>query len=391
MLKTKFILTLILILFLIFTLIGDCDWLSGWDYRIELKIEDYAGDIGAEVTWFPATVFLTAAKCEEVFVELTTDAEYLKVAFTKADGVTELYGECELFDVSETKGIFHVSRDGWVINANTSVFMYYDKDHADNTTYIGAITTKTEVWDGNYKLVCHMVDDNGNVDDSTSNNNDGTKKGAGEPAEVTGHIGQGQSFDGTDDYIDCGDIDATALTLETWGIHGDTSISDEGLISKYNTNYEYSFYFTSDNLFLIVKDTGGTNYIGRCDSDGSGTPADTNPHYYVATYDGGTTSAAIKIYIDTVQVDDANNEYGEFTAMANTADPLWIGCRGWGGASTDCPWYGVQDEVRISNIVRPTAWQLGTYNSGNDSLFTYGSEEEAPVEGANIMFLFSDF
>ncbi|GAH49391.1 unnamed protein product, partial [marine sediment metagenome] len=113
-------------------------WLSGWDKRIKLDI-DYTNKIGAGVTWFPVTVFLTATQGEEVFAELTTDAEYLKVAFTKTDGTTELYGECELFDVSEQKGIFHVSRTGWTIDANTSIYMYYDKDHADNNTYIGAI------------------------------------------------------------------------------------------------------------------------------------------------------------------------------------------------------------------------------------------------------------
>lgn len=134
-------------------------WLSGWDKRIKIDIGDYAGDIGASVTWFPVTVFLTATQCEEVFVELTTDEEYLKVAFTKADGTTELYGDCELFDASEEKGIFHISRDGWVINTNTSIYLYYDADHVDNTTYIGKSggTAAQSVYDANFKVVHHMV------------------------------------------------------------------------------------------------------------------------------------------------------------------------------------------------------------------------------------------
>ncbi|MBA7572370.1 hypothetical protein ES708_14150 [subsurface metagenome] len=48
----------------------------------------------------------------------------------------ELYGDCELFNVSEEKGIYHVSHSGWTINANTSIFLYYDKDHADNVEYL---------------------------------------------------------------------------------------------------------------------------------------------------------------------------------------------------------------------------------------------------------------
>ena len=88
MLKIKQLL-LILIFLLTFTLIGNCAWLAGWDYRIEIALPDYAGDIGAEVVWFPVTVFLTATQCEEVFVEFTTEAEYLKVAFTDSSGDTE--------------------------------------------------------------------------------------------------------------------------------------------------------------------------------------------------------------------------------------------------------------------------------------------------------------
>ncbi len=141
----KILLPLILILLLTFTLIGNCDWLADWDQRIEITLGDYAGDIGGAVTWFPGTVFLTSTQGEEIFTELTTDAEYLKTAVTKADGVTEMYVEFELFDVSETKGIFHTSKSDWAINANTSIFLYYDKDHVDNTEYISnLVSTLTE-------------------------------------------------------------------------------------------------------------------------------------------------------------------------------------------------------------------------------------------------------
>ena len=108
-------------------------WLSGWDKRIKFTIDQTKIDT-ADLTWFPVTVFLDATNTPEVFTELTTDAEYLKVAFTQADGTTELYAEMELFDVSESKGIFHVSKDGWVIDydVDTDFYMYFDKDHADN-------------------------------------------------------------------------------------------------------------------------------------------------------------------------------------------------------------------------------------------------------------------
>ena len=74
----KYLLPLIFILLLTFTLIGNCDWLAGWDYRIKLDIADYANDIGASVTWFPVTVFLTATQGEEVLQNLLQMRNILK-------------------------------------------------------------------------------------------------------------------------------------------------------------------------------------------------------------------------------------------------------------------------------------------------------------------------
>jgi hypothetical protein len=44
------------------------------------------------------------------------------------------------------------------------------------------------------------------IKDSTSNNNDGTKKAANEPIEVTGKVGKAQDSDGVDDYISIGTL-----------------------------------------------------------------------------------------------------------------------------------------------------------------------------------------
>jgi hypothetical protein len=44
------------------------------------------------------------------------------------------------------------------------------------------------------------------------------------------------------------------------------------------------------------------------------------------TYDGGTTSAGIKLYLNAVQVDDANDEDAVgFVAVENLTHDVWIG------------------------------------------------------------------
>ena len=136
-------------------------WLSGWDKRIKLTIDQTKIDT-QDLTWFPVTVFLSPTHGDCVFDELAADANRFKIAFTKADGETQLYGEIEKWDDANESAVIHVSRDGWVISntVNTDFYMYYDKDHADNTTYIGDInsTPGAAVWDGNFKAVYHMND-----------------------------------------------------------------------------------------------------------------------------------------------------------------------------------------------------------------------------------------
>jgi len=177
-------------------------WLSGYSKRIKLTI-DY-NKIDSSLSNFPVTVFFTSSQGEEIFDEFDADSDYMKCAFTSDNGTTQLYAEKELFDVSEEKAIYHVKVPSISSSANTIIYYYFDNSHSDNTDYIGAIgtTAGANVWDSNFKAVYHMVDaTTSTIKDSTSNNNDGTKKAANEPIEATGKVGQGQSFDGSDDYI----------------------------------------------------------------------------------------------------------------------------------------------------------------------------------------------
>ena len=387
MLKTK-LLPLILILLLTFTLIGDCDWLAGWDYRIELEIADYAGDIGGEVVWFPVTVFLTSTQGQEVFTELTTDAEYLKVAFTKADGETELYAECELFDVSEQKAIFHISRDGWVINANTSIFLYYDKDHADNDTYIGAINTAAgaAVWDGNFLAVYHMVDaTTSTIVDSTSNSYDLTKGAANTPNEITGKIGKAQDFnDNFNDYVKnvtLFDTMPAALTIEQIVSVDVKTGSNQMTLHKSNV-------FGQDRMFVLHKEDNTISFDYEEHDSGylsltfdDSWVLDTH-HHLAITWD---TSNGIIFYFNgatsggdgtaTTLPDSGTHADFEIARHPNSA-----------GYEFD----GAMDENRYSGSLRSAAWIKGTHNSLWDSLLTYGSEETEAVV-TNIMFMFSDF
>ena len=157
----KYILPLILILCLIFSLnVFGADLFGTYDQRIKLTIDNTK--IDATLTWFPVTVLLTSTAGEEIFIEFDADADFDKVAFTTSDGSTQLYADCELFDDSAQKAIYHVSKTGWEIasGADTDFYMYYDDAASSNDTYISKSgnTAAQSVYDGNFKAVYHMND-----------------------------------------------------------------------------------------------------------------------------------------------------------------------------------------------------------------------------------------
>jgi len=504
-------------------------WLEGWDKRrIKFTVDKDKIDT-ADLQWFRVIVTLSSTQMVKVFAELTSDANRFKIAFTKADGETQLYGEIERWDTANQKVIIHVSRDGWVISntEDTDFYMYYDKDHADNTDYISSIgivfdagsaaidrtnrqlgnityielanpadftgkitnvaifavsgwdmvsakvatfravdathytaisvtgnlgavaggsvknfavnlditagdfigiyftaadaaielsltggvgiaslagdqtacsnaaftvtanwaislygaTTAVgvNVWDTNSKMVQHMVDaTTSTIKDSTSNNNTGTKKGAGEPASATGKVGLGQDFDGTDDFITMGNVLPfeynQPFTLSCCLKNSETGSSN--IISKQQNSGSYIGYGlgTAADGKLTFFIYNGKGFI----NDFPSTYSDTLYHI-VVTYDGSNTNAGILLYV--------NGELVEKTVVLNvplTATILTtVAFQLSGRVGANNVWDGLMDEVHVDNIVRSAGWIKAEYNNLFDTLLTYGSEE---TEGTILEF-----
>jgi intein/homing endonuclease len=131
------------------------DLFGTYGKRIKLTVDHTK--IDADLTWFPVTVQLDSGQGEEVFAEFDADEDIDRCAFTMADGVTQLYADCELFDDSESKAIYHVSKTGWVLDndVDTDFYFYYDNDADHNSLYIRA-TNSTAIpvfsdWDDEYE------------------------------------------------------------------------------------------------------------------------------------------------------------------------------------------------------------------------------------------------
>ena len=252
--------------------------------------------------------------------------------------------------------------------AETTLYLYYDRDHADNTDYVGDpdSTPAENVWNSNFKLATHMNDgpNISSIRDSTSNNNDGTKLSSNNPLQADGKIAQAQDF--SLDYINCGSSSTlnilNTLTIEAW-INPDTIAGP---------TYQNSIVDRGSSWWFLVLNTGKLAFlrfppVGTFGILLSTASIQTGIFTHVAvTYNSSATNE-VKLYING-QLD---NEGSLDAPIRNVVSAVLIGNRG----PDMHPFDGDIDEVRISNMVRGAAWIRASYESGRDNFLDFGSEE----------------
>ena len=337
------------------------NWLSGYTTRKKITIDK--SKIDADLTDFPVLVKLTSSNFD--FSKANSDGFDLR--FTSSDGTTLLKYERERHDATNKLAEYWVKIPSISSTANTIFYLYYRVEDTDD----GA--DPTNVWDSNFKGVWHMKDlTTSTIEDSTSNNNDGTKKAANEPTQADGQIAKAQNFDGTNDYIQTGDapsldISGTSpITEEAWvkidtipstHPYAVTMITETGNL---DTTYDKGIKITTaGKATFYVYDGSIKEVVGK-------TTLATGTWYHLVGLYNGTN---IKIYVNGV--DDESASVTATKTYNFTTPQLVISLANVINSYVD----GIIDEVRISNTARSAAWIKASYYSGNNSLVSYGSEE----------------
>ncbi|VFM96417.1 MAG: Concanavalin A-like lectin/glucanases superfamily protein [Candidatus Kentron sp. G] len=196
---------------------------------------------------------------------------------------------------------------------------------------------------------------NGNANDESGNGNDGTVNGATLTEDRFGNAGSAYSFNGIDNYIDCGNADILnindTITLSAWINHTTGEpINWEDMFMKGNTTYGFQFN-SGDDSFVFHLTTSGWKNLS----------SDIKPlagvwYHVVGTYDGEQQ----KIYVDGVLKNiDTWSE-----SINVTDDPLTIGYK---VASDNSYFNGVIDEVRIYNRPLSETEVQTLYNEGTNT------------------------
>lgn len=151
----------------------------------------------------------------------------------------------------------------------------------------------------------------GNANDEIGNNH-GTLQG-GVDCSINGKFGKACSFDGSNDYLDCGNDDSLNVdyvTVTMW-FKADSFNDNAGLFAKGDVNNrQYWMWIYQGNLSVEIDEGGHYNYLY---------PLETDKDYHLAvTYSGSN----IITYINGIEVNDIPQSTG--TILTND-DPLLIG------------------------------------------------------------------
>jgi len=159
------------------------------------------------------------------------------------------------------------------------------------------------------------------------------------------------SFDGTNDYIDLGDSDVfsfgntstdSPFSISMWG-NITNGVNFRGVQKISGSTYEYRFNtLTNGVVRLNLYDSNASNFIGV--DGGSLTSYAGQWIHLVATYDGSSSSAGCKIYLNGSPLSTTPSEFGNYTAMHNTTAPVEI------GRLITTYTNGLIDEVAIFNV-----------------------------------------
>lgn len=278
--------------------------------------------------------------------------------------------------------IVELMANSW--STNPTYTGYFDNFVVNSGTlsgFVGDTSEKPaqETWNSQYGLVCHMGENpNGDVanavKDSTRNSSNGTPAGSMTTADlVDGQIAKNIDFDGSNDYINFGDLFNTdELTVECimkadsypTGVYKTLLVKRNNGLTHNSSGQEWYFCTYDREIGFITYTTGGST-AGQKFSTTSPLPA-SGTRSYVAGVTTGNVGQSLKVFVDGAEV-------GEDTSIVGVIQDgncdIQIGCR---SVNDDTRyWDGEIDEVRISVVGRSNAWIKATYYSNWDDLITF--------------------
>ncbi|MFQ5922269.1 MAG: LamG-like jellyroll fold domain-containing protein, partial [Anaerolineales bacterium] len=191
---------------------------TNWSYRKQITVQ--SSQVDANVSNFPVYVDL-ADLGADFFSNVNADGGDIRV--TNSTGTVEMPREVVAINTGAQTGELHFRADSLSSSANTNFYIYYGNSGASDYA-VTATYGRNNVWSNSYAAVWHLEEEAAGTSttnlyvDSTGNGNAGDDRVSA--TWQLGRLGSGQELDGSDDFIDMGDVldfaDPASFSLESW-------------------------------------------------------------------------------------------------------------------------------------------------------------------------------
>ncbi|NIQ91673.1 MAG: DUF2341 domain-containing protein, partial [Deltaproteobacteria bacterium] len=335
---------------------GVTDYNTNASLAAQLEVTYQTGS--GSIQDFPVMVKLTGTDFQEV--EDNVDADGYDIIFKAEDDTTcggvglapcTLDHEIEVYDETNDLLVAWVRVPEVPATADTNIYMYYGNPAISSPT-----ENTTGVWDPDYVSVWHLHDD---FDDSAGSNN-GTNYGS---TNITGQIGDGQDFDGTDDYatMPTTGFSTSAGTVEAWiNIDSFPSSGPEYVFAHRQASP------TTDRVYVQLWDdtTWGTGMGDTYDLVRGSTLNIDTWYHLVITWDGTN----VRGYRNG-SLDFGPTSYVGLNTVREISIMAWDPSTEWAD--------GTLDELRVSSTARSACWIETEHSNQKASsiLVSVGGEE----------------
>jgi hypothetical protein len=294
---------------------------------------------------------------------------HLKIAVTDSSGINQLPVEIEYWDFLNKKATLWTAVPTVASGYDTSIYLYYDKDHLENDVWVGVIGSPAaqKVWeDTGYDVVYHMAQPTYATQQlSSTGENHGSHTGFDGNELEYGDTGQSLYYNGSND-------EAISLTRDYGNVYTIESYVRQDGGSDWPAVIGREGYLSYSHIAIGPGTKGQALFLGAGSWDGgyfySNTALPTDEWYYAAV----TNNAGNLIYYLN-EDEDGSGFYS--TRSVNTE--LHVGRRN-DQPNAEYSWDGNIQELRIAFEIKSAAWLKASSYSVKDNLMTVISGGSPP-------------
>lgn len=341
-------------------------WVSEYSLRQKITLNSDGITLSGDLTNLTVAIQVDSSQTDFWGRGVTQGSH---VRFTASDGVTRLNFQVESYDATGDDAWFHVQVPTLSSSVDTDIYIYYGNASPTDGE------NKEGTWDSSYSAVYHLNASQDNpvstpeMDDATSNDNDGTDTGT---ADIAGQIDRARDFDGTADYISIANSTSLnntfgasdSFTVECWfEINSDTrgilfgnytNATTQAFVLEYHTTNTALRMFLTDGSSIQSEQTA-------LDVFGNGW------HHAVMVRD--ISGSRLILYVDGVEI--VNEVLTEPGSFVNSGWKIGQDNRGTGAVDLD----GEVDELTLSATARSLDWAKARNASGLGAWVTFGEKE----------------